>query len=67
MPEPIVRRRYGRSIKNFLCVYRRAVDYWTLFDNSGAAPAMIALEKLGKLRIIDGELYNSLVRRYGAL
>lgn len=66
VPEPIVRRRYERSIKNFLQIYRSQVDYWTLFDNSGRAPAMIALEKQGKLRIIDGELYDDLIRRYGA-
>jgi len=66
VPEPIVRRRHERSIKNFLQIYRSQVDYWTLFDNSGRAPAMIALEKQGKLRIIDGELYDDLIRRYGA-
>ena len=66
VPEPIVRRRYERSIKNFLQIYRSQVDYWTLFDNSGRAPAMIAFEKQGKLRIIDEELYDDLIRRYGA-
>lgn len=66
VPEPIVRRRYERSIKNFLCVYRRAADYWTLFDNFGPAPATIAFEKQGKLRIINGGLYDDLIQRYGA-
>jgi predicted ABC-type ATPase len=67
VPEPIVRRRYERSIKNFLQVYRSKADFWTLFDNSGSAPATIALEKQGQLRIIEGELYGDLIRRYGAL
>jgi predicted ABC-type ATPase len=66
VPEAVVRRRYQRSLKNFLSVYRRVVDYWTLFDNSGAAPTIIAVEKQRNLHIIDGELYNALIRHYGA-
>jgi predicted ABC-type ATPase len=49
VPEPIVRRRYERSIKNFLQVYRSAADAWMLFDNSGEALETIAFEKLGEL------------------
>jgi predicted ABC-type ATPase len=67
VPEPIVRRRYVRSIKNFLRVYRSEVDFWTLFDNSGKVPAMIAVEKQSKLHIIDEEFYNALIRKYGAV
>jgi predicted ABC-type ATPase len=67
VPEPIVRRRYRRSIKNFLSVYRSEVDFWTLFDNSGNVPTIIAFEKQGKLHIIEGELYEILGRSYRAL
>ncbi|MHB8654336.1 MAG: zeta toxin family protein [Terriglobia bacterium] len=67
VPELVVRRRHKRSIRNFLQIYRSQVDYWMLFDNSGGAPAMVALEKQGKLRIIDRELYNDLIQRHGAL
>jgi len=65
VPEAVVRRRYARSIKNFLRVYRSAVDFWTLFDNSGRVPLVTGFEKQGKLRIINGELYHNLIRRYG--
>jgi len=45
IPEPIVRRRFGRSIQNFLNCYRQLGESWFLFDNSGTAPILIASEK----------------------
>ncbi len=65
VPEVVVRRRFDRSIRNFLSHYRRLANSWTLFDNSEATPAVIAFEKQGELRIIEGERYNALVVRYG--
>ncbi len=64
-PEAVVRRRFDRSIRNFLLRYRQLGDSWMVFDNSGAAPAVIALEKQGSVRIINGELYDTLIARYG--
>ncbi len=65
IPEPVVRRRFDRSIQNFFAYYRPLGDSWILFDNSGATPAVVALEKQGKPRIINRELYESLIARYG--
>jgi predicted ABC-type ATPase len=65
IPEAVVRRRFGRSIRNFVAHYRQLANSWMIFDNSGAAPAVVALEKQGKTRIIDRELYTALVKRYG--
>lgn len=65
VPEPVVRRRYVRSIKNFLRVYRHEADVWMTFDNSSATLAPIAIEKHGKLTIINKELYETLLH-YGA-
>lgn len=65
VPEATVRRRFTRSIRNFLVHYRRLADSWTLFDNSGATPALIAFEKRGDLRIIKRGFYNKLTTRYG--
>jgi predicted ABC-type ATPase len=64
IPEDVVRRRFGRSIQNFLYDYRPLADSWTLFDNSGMAPRVMAFEKAGELRIIDGDGYHSLIARY---
>jgi len=65
VPEDIIRRRFDRSIRNFLANYRRLGDSWMWFDNSGATPAVIAFEKEGKLSIIEPELYNTLIAAYG--
>ena len=45
--------------------YRRLADSWILFDNSGAIPNVIAFEKQGEVRIMEPEIYNGLVARYG--
>lgn len=65
VPEAVIRRRFRRSIRNFLAEYRPLADSWYLFDNSGRTPVVIALEKAHKLRIIDEENYQTLIARYG--
>jgi predicted ABC-type ATPase len=64
VPEVVVRRRFDRSIRNFLVCYRPLGDSWMLFDNSGATPAILAFEKQGSLRIMNRELYDMLIARY---
>ena len=59
-----VHRRFERTITNFLVHYRPLADSWILFDNSTKPPSIIALEKEGRLRIIDKEAYTALVNRY---
>ncbi len=65
VPEAVVRRRFGRSIRNFFVHYRRLADSWILFDNSVATPNVIAFEKQGGVRIMESGIYNGLVTRYG--
>lgn len=65
VPEKTVRRRFDRSMRNFLERYRRLADTWTLFDNSGKSPATVALAKGGEVRIINRSIHSALVRRYG--
>lgn len=67
MPEPVIRRRFDRSMRNFLTHYRRLTDSWTLFDNSGATPTVVALEKDGRVRIMNRSLYSALVKSYGRI
>ncbi len=64
VPEAIVRRRFDRSVRNFLGRYRQLADSWTLFDNSGQTPAVIACEERGEVRIMRSELYSDLLERY---
>ena len=61
VPEPVVRRRFGRSIQNFLADYRRLADSWILFDNSGTTPEIVAFEEEGKLGIMKREIYEELI------
>jgi predicted ABC-type ATPase len=65
VPEAVVRRRFSRSIRNFLAEYRPLADSWYLFDNSGQTPVIIAWEKANKLRIMDEESYQALIAQYG--
>jgi predicted ABC-type ATPase len=67
VPEAIIRRRFDRSMRNFLIHYRQLADSWTLFDNSGESPRVIAFEKTKSLRIINKTVYGALVERYGNL
>lgn len=42
IPEDTIRRRYSRSIRNFLDLYRSVVTTWTVYDNSDDRPRVIA-------------------------
>jgi predicted ABC-type ATPase len=42
IPEPTIRQRYERSVANFWTGYRGIADAWYVYDNSGAAPNLIA-------------------------
>jgi predicted ABC-type ATPase len=64
VPESVVRRRFERSIRNFMR-YQPLADTWLLFDNSGATPQPIAIKE-HRLRIINEALYNLLTASYGA-
>lgn len=64
VPEADVRRRFNRSIENFLNHYRPLADSWILFNNSKLPPSEIALEKAGELRIIDRDVYAVLMSNY---
>ena len=42
VPEAVVRRRFHAGRRNFERVYRDLVDEWAVYDNSGAAPILLA-------------------------
>ena len=42
VPEAVIRRRYERSRRNFLELYRPLVQGWKAYDNSGEEPVLIA-------------------------
>ncbi|HKW64515.1 MAG TPA: zeta toxin family protein [Candidatus Acidoferrum sp.] len=64
VPETVVRRRFSRSIRNFIVHYRQLADRWILFDNSETSPSVIARLELGRLRILETKRYNDLIENY---
>jgi predicted ABC-type ATPase len=52
-------------MRNFLLQYRSLAKVWTIFDNSGEIPNVIAFERDGTIGIIDKSAYSALVKRYG--
>ena len=64
IPEADLRRRFDRSIKNFLQHYRQIADSWMLFDNSFLPPLLIASKKGGQLDIIDKVIYQKLGEQF---
>jgi predicted ABC-type ATPase len=41
VPETDIRRRFDAGLKNFHTLYKKVVDGWTLYDNSGNVPRVI--------------------------
>jgi predicted ABC-type ATPase len=65
VPEEVVRRRFDRSITNFLKHCCALGERWVLFDASTTALSIVATEEQGRLRLLDTKLYNEIVARYG--
>ena len=42
VPEAVVKRRYSRGLRHFELVYRKMVDRWALYENSGPAPVLVS-------------------------
>lgn len=58
-----VKRRFDRSIRNFLTLYKPLLDTWSLFDNSTASPRLIAKEEYGRITIIDKEVFEAIIKQ----
>ncbi len=60
VPEPIVRRRYERGVKNFFDLYRPISDVWRFYDASAATPRLIAKGSAEKESVVDIELWKQI-------
>jgi predicted ABC-type ATPase len=65
VPLSVQRRRFARSIRNFLVEYRTLADSWYLFNNSGEDPETVAVLELEKLHIMKPDEYSALMEKYG--
>ena len=57
VPEHDIRRRFDRGVKNLLREYYLLVDTWSLFDNSGSSPRLIARAHEGDVEQVDAALF----------
>lgn len=41
VPEEVIQRRFHAGLRNFNQIYKRLVDEWVLYDNSGDEPVRV--------------------------
>ncbi|HKS38111.1 MAG TPA: hypothetical protein VJW76_13020, partial [Verrucomicrobiae bacterium] len=61
VPVADIRRRYTRSLRNLVNHYLPATDEWTIFDNSGREPRVVADGAGGHVRVMDETVYRRIV------
>jgi predicted ABC-type ATPase len=62
IPDADIRRRYTRSVSNFLNLYRIHADTWEVYDNSDGDKRLIALGSCDEEVIADGNLWADFQR-----
>jgi predicted ABC-type ATPase len=63
VPAVDIRRRFNRGVKNLLNEYRESVDSWTILDNSGSTPRLVAYAHHGNAQIIDTAVFEDMRKR----
>jgi predicted ABC-type ATPase len=61
----VSRRRFLKTIQNFVSVYRPFCNTWKLFENDRDAPRLLAVGKDGKLAIRDERAVERINRETG--
>ncbi len=61
VPVADINRRFKRSWRNFINLYKPLTNSWILFDNSDLKPVEIAKSNKGKLEILNKFLYTQLM------
>ena len=62
IPDEDVRRRYGRSVKNFLELYRGVADEWEVYDNSVGNRFLIGIGSRGQELHESDAIWESFTR-----
>ena len=60
VPEDDIRRRFNRGLKNLLAEYHPLLDAWTILDNSGSLPRLVAHAQEGNIQIIDAGAFHQI-------
>jgi predicted ABC-type ATPase len=58
VPEETIRRRYSRSVQNFLALYRPVVTTWQVYDNSDDRSRLIAFNNSYFDTVVDPDLWD---------
>jgi predicted ABC-type ATPase len=68
VPEPVITRRYWRSLRNFYEVYRPIATTWRVYDSSGLRdPSLIASgDKTGKVLIAKANVWKRILAQLAA-
>jgi predicted ABC-type ATPase len=61
VPDKTVRRRYGRSVRNFLELYQPVVTTWQVYDNSTDERRLIAFNN-GSDTVLDSDTWAAFAR-----
>jgi predicted ABC-type ATPase len=62
VPDDTVRRRYARSVRNFLELYRPVVTTWQVYDNTHGARRLIAFNNGYFDTVLDHDLWGAFNR-----
>lgn len=62
IPEETIRRRYSRSVRNFLELYRPVVPTWQVYDNSDWDRRLIAINNSYFDTILDQDAWDAFNR-----
>ena len=55
-----IRRRFGKSLDNFMKIYRRLCDSWMVLDNSTQDPVIIAQYISGGIIVTNNKIYQQI-------
>ena len=66
VPEPTVRRRYERGLRNFFNLYVPLADSWQMFDNSSAGRPRLVASGRGERaeQVADSSLWRRILETY---
>ncbi|MCI0703338.1 MAG: zeta toxin family protein [Planctomycetia bacterium] len=62
VPDDTIRRRYSRSVRNFLELYRPVVTTWQVYDNSNGRSRLIAVNNSYFDTIVDEPTWELFIR-----
>ena len=62
VPEPVIRRRYLKGVRNLFALYQSLAETWAIYDNSvSASPVLIATGKSNNdITIADDSLWRTI-------